>query len=372
MSPRRVRILVIVAAAVAVLGIAAVVAWNVARDARTPLAAAQAYVDAIQAGDASIANTLVDPAGYSGHLGDSTGSGLRGDDGPADDTLVLDPSLLTDEVLAARVGLPDFGPVSLDYGADALPPIGESVEVSVEYSLERSTNRTTLLVEHTSDDWLGMPQWTVTTPLLVPLVVETNEIGAGPATLGADSPTPVAVSGPRVNGAPQHAALVYPGTYFIGGAETDYLVPATQRVDVGHATLVDVFDTDLGPAVSTQVYYSAGVRLVEELESLLPAYLERCTTVSPSDGDCPTAISARADSATDFAIEIEPSLDTVTSYQVEWIDGAPAEPSFRATWHTGRVGYTTEDGMRDDDTLRIYAAITIDGAEATIEFRPEL
>ena len=370
MTPRT-RFIVIVAAAVAALGIAGAVVWNVQRDARTPLVAVQAYIDAIEDGDATTANRLVDPATYSGYLGEATGATVTPDAGPADDTIALDPELLTDAVLDARVGLPIFRTLELDYGTEMLPPVGESVEVEVSYDLEDATHRTTLLVEHTGDDWLGMPQWSISTPLLVPVIVETNEIGAGPMTLGAESSRDLAASGPRVNGAPQHATLLYPGTYFLGGAATDYLLSAGTRLNVGHGALVDVFDTDLGPAVSTQLYYSLNVKLVEELEAALPAYLERCTTGAPAD-DCPTAIRTREDFATDFAVSIVPRLDTVVSYQVDWQDGVPTEPSLRASWKNGRVDYTRSDGERDDDTLRVYAWITIDGPDATIEFRSEL
>jgi len=201
-----------------------------------------------------------------------------------------------------------------------------------------------------------------------------NEVGTGPAVLGPAEThsASIPVSGPAGSGAAQHASLLYPGTYFLGGAANEYLTAGGLRLNVGHDTVESVTGSSIDAAQTTALTYSPTPELLADLEEGLDAYLERCTGSGPFDDDCPESIRLREDLASDFTVTYTPGLSTIGSHQVEWIDGLPSEPTLRAAWSSGQVEYTTSDGDVDYDPLRVFAWISIADGSGSIEFRTQL
>ncbi len=391
-------------AVVVALVAAAVIVWAALRTRGGPVEAVREYVDLIAAGDAVGASQLVDPAQYTGYDGgsgpdsplDSSAFVSAGAEVTASDALVLDPDMMA--VVAGqasqRIEVTD---VALDFGDSADVPVGETVDVEVDYSLRGVSSTALLRAERLDDTWFGFTRWRVVDPLLVPLVVQSNAPELGPALVRADEdrndrvatepahpdggsahpavevPAEIDLSGPDAEGASQRATLLYPGVYRIGGTTSTYLTAPAKSVVLADAAATSTPSEVLGDVVSTSLWFAPTPELSDRISDEATAFVASCLAAMPNPpADCPDELRARAGFATDVVLDDAPVLDDITSYQTEHVDGVAVQPALRATFTTGRFDFTSDDGRRDDAIFFLYAWVHPDGDDVTIEFRPSL
>ncbi|WP_378148181.1 hypothetical protein ACFJGV_08090 [Cnuibacter sp. UC19_7] len=388
-------------AVVVALVAAAVVVWAALRTRGGPVEVVREYVDLIAAGDAVGASQLVDPAQYTGYDGgsgpdsalDSSAFVSAGAEVTASDALVLDPDMMA--VVAGQASQRiEVSDVALDYGDSADIPVGETVDVEVDYSLRGVSSTALLRAERLDDTWFGFTRWRVVDPLLVPLVVQSNAPELGPAVVRADEdqeerprtasepepahsavevPAEIDLSGPDAEGASQRATLLYPGVYRIGGTTSTYLTAPAKSVVLAGAAATSTASEVFGDVVSTSLWFAPTPALSDRISDEATAFVASCLAAMPSPpAACPDELRARAGSATDVVLDDAPVLDDITSYQTEHVDGVATAPALRATFTTGRVDFTSDDGRRDDAIFFLYAWVHPEGDDVRIEFRPSL
>lgn len=330
------------------------------------------YLDLLAAGDTQAAAAMVDPADYTAYdeySDDGLTAPVVSNDAArtVEDDIVLDTALIEAAAAAAseRLVIDDLREDDDGYHL----AVGDRLDVDVRYSVADVDSRATLRVERLPDTWYGFPQWRVVDPLLVPLRVETNLPELGPAAIGSAA---VAVSGPRLDGAPQRVTLLYPGTYTVTAATNQFVTADDQEVTVTGGSAVSSYSDDLGETVDSGLLYSATQALQDRVTEEAQAFVDSCFATLPALGpECPTALVLRADFAQQAVISDYPALEGIATYSVEYADGVAAEPPLRATFTPGRFSYTS-DGSFDTSRFSIYAWISPSADDVTIEFRSGL
>jgi hypothetical protein len=345
---RRAKIGAFVLAVLLVAGVVgAVIARNAAgSDEDAALAAVRAYVDAIARGDASGANNMVDPA----HIG---GNGV-------------DPALLTDEVLQSarqRIKVED-----VHVGSSTASAAVVAVQVVYRLGPERST--VTLRAQRyltTADGW----RWRVIDPLLVPVVIETNEPDTATATLGAAT---VPVSGPETTGWPEHRFVVYPAGYELRGHASRYLrasstPPWVPAMNTDYDARPAYFATPARAALS----YRDTPELTDAVDVRLVQHVTACFAAVPRvPSNCPSELSRVQDRA-GITLDRMPRVESIKSYPVEYRNGDATGPSLRFVAGDGQFSYTLDDGGLRQEPLDVYGGIVVDPDDhLTVTFTAEL
>ncbi|MCS5497843.1 hypothetical protein NY547_11405 [Cnuibacter physcomitrellae] len=371
-SRRRI-VLTSVIGGILLLVAAAWIVYSAIRITVEPEDTVREYLDLLASGDAAAASTTVDPTSYTAY-DEYSGEGLdtpvvtSGAPVTSADDIVLDAATI-EAAAAGSSGHLVVGDLRADDDGYHLA-VGDRLDVDVEYTVADVDSRATLRVERLPDTWYGFPQWRVVDPLLVPMRLETNLPELGAASIGS---APIDVSGPRLDGAPQRATLLYPGVYTIQPAASEFVVADDQEVTVAEGNVVGSSSDELGEVVDSAVVYTATDALEARVSSEAEAFVTACFASLPEVGpECPTSLRLRADFAQDIAISDLPILEGITTYSVDYAGGAPTEPPLRATFTPGRFTYTA-DGLPDTTRFSLYAWISPTSYDdVAIEFRSGL
>jgi hypothetical protein len=336
-------------ALVAVVLVAAAITGAVivsGRNEDAPVEAVRAYVDAIARGDASTANSLVDPTSF----------------GPG-----VDPALLTDEMLRSATQRITVGGVDLDFSADLDADV---VEVEVDYTLGDVRSVVMLRAKRAGTTAGLLHEWRVIDPLLVPVRVQTNESSQETAGFGAGT---VPVSGPEYDGFPQHRFLVYPGVYPLRGHESRYLeAPPETVVAANGDPRARPSDAD-NDTVDGVVNYRATTELTGILTDRMAKHVTACFAALPKvPANCPETLLNNVSLLRSARVDRQPVIGSVQSYQVDY-RGERTEPSLRMISRDGSFAYTDTDGATGDEPFIVYARITVTPEdELTITFTTEI
>jgi hypothetical protein len=330
--------------ALAVLVVAGVVGGYVVTklDEHAALAAVRGYVDAIARGDASAANATVDPARF--------GSGV-------------DPALLTDELLGSAKDHITVEDLHLGPDADLSADI---VDVLVDYRLGKVPATASLRVRRADTTAGVLHDWRVIDPLLVPVLIETNEPSTATATLGTAA---VPVSGPDATGWPQRRFFVYPAVYELHGHDSRYLT-ATRHLVV--ATTYGRYErpanTD-GQPVHLLLYYRATPELADAVNQKVRSHVTACFAAVPKvPRDCPADLADYSDYVTGIRLERQPRVVSIVSFQVEYRGVRATVPSLNFFAENGAFSYTAEGG-RGQATFDISGGIVVSpDDELTVTF----
>lgn len=334
-----------VVAGVTTLLAVAVIGWSMERARHDPEAVVSDYVELIAVGQAEAASDVVDPQRYFDH--------------PEATEAILEPALLTDEVMsAALVPIED---VQVDAGASHLiddVSVGQTLDVEVTYTLADQRWRVALRVERIADSWFVREEWRLIDPFVAPVVVESTI----PSIVeGLIAGFPITTSGLATADFPQRATLMYPGRYEVTSTESAFVRAEPAPVDVirGHEPIHTTLSFEATPALHD--------RLAEEI----PAVVDECLEAGPDLGwECPSGLRWAQAFGSRVWIETYPEIESITTYGVD----NEQENLDPALWMTarGQAGYIDEDGNTRDQSLLLYASITPEEDEVTIEYQPTL
>lgn len=192
------------------------------RDRRTPEASVLDYVELIEAGDVEAATALVPVPGddaddvvpQSPPPGPTTDRSSTLDLGKR----LRDAALLTNELYGGIAGIEDVVVEPPEPGAT--PAVGESVEVTVTYTVRDFPASTVLRVERLPDAFPALPAWRVLDSLTVPTVVRQDDPGIGTVQIAG---VPSVSSGEPAVGYQEYATMLYPGVYPVTFEGNEYL-----------------------------------------------------------------------------------------------------------------------------------------------------
>lgn len=344
---RRRTTIVVAGIGLLVLGLAATVTWSVLRTAESAESAVRDYVALLELGDAEAARQVVDP--------ETWGQGREG----------FAAALVSDGVLRSSVEEFAVLDVETDEGADA--PVGATAVVGVEYAVGEERGRAALRVERQADGPFGATRWRVVDPLVVPIVVESNVPGAGPATIGGE---PVALSGSSVAGAEQLAALVYPGEYQLVPPDRRAFSAPTEYVLALGDTAEPAAEGAFEPTARVQLWFDPSAELVDTVSAALDEHVGTCLeTPTAMPADCPALLAYLGRSVTGLSVRTAPEIDYLGSQQAEHVDGASVGSAVGMRSTIGVVEYTGQDGARHDESFRVVADIAVEGDTVDIVFR---
>ena len=310
------------------------------RNQDAPVAVVREYVDAIARGDATAANAAVDPRTFAEGV---------------------DLALLSDKVSAKeRITVED---VSLEpdakLGADV-------VEVRVEYALGNTDSSVVLRVQRAGTTAGVLDDWRVIDPLLVPVRLETNVPTLDTASLGG---VPVPVGGPSDNGFPQRPFFVYPAVYDLRADESRYLdgepkpVVATS-LELGERPMYSDDQT-----VRAAVPYQATPDLTSMITTQLADHVTAC--FAGKQTGCPLQVVGYEPGS--LRLDRQPTLESLTSYQVEYQADGSTEPMLAFRAENGRLTYFDEEGDEHSDGFRITGRVVVTPEdEVTITFTDDL
>lgn len=302
------------------------------RNQDAPVEAVRAYVDAIARGDARTANDLADPRTF--------GAGV-------------DPDLLTDEVLGSATQRITVEEVDLAYDADLDADV---VDVEVAYTLGPDRSVVTLRAKRAGTTAGVLHEWRVLDPLLVPVLVQTNEPALETARFGAGT---VPLSGPEYGGFPQHRFFVYPGVYEVRGHESRYLEAAPETVVAANRDYGARPTDSADYAVLVAVIHKAGKELTDILTGRLADYVTGCVAAVPkAPANCPETIRLSAYRLASARLDRQPVIESIENYQVDY-QGERTEPSLRMIARNGRFSYTDTDGSTGTEDFLAYARIVV-------------
>lgn len=329
---------------VAILGLPIVLVYAVGERnaANGPDVLARTYADHLAAGRASAASAMVSPVA-------KAGAGV-------------DAALLSDQVLGAateRIKVVDVHPSS---DADETE-VGDRASVSVSYRLAGQLNRVELQAERLPNTWGILRNWTLADGLAVPVVIETN-IPSIPT--GRVGDTSIPVSGPSLNGFPQHPFLLYPGVYRVTGVDSPWVSAAKEvAVDANRARFAT------SSTVTGQVWYEATPALWDKVRADAAEQAKDCAKAGPamSLDTCPLEMWLRKDWGT-LRVSQVPPIESVGGVQTEYEADGTTLPMTRFSSGPGEFTYSGIPGVRaGDHSFRAAGGIYFseDGESARVE-----
>lgn len=272
------------------------------RDGGSPMAVVLAHVEAVARGDGAAANALLAP-------------GVR----------AVDPALLAGA--SERITV---------VGADQPAGAGtETAEVEVRYALGGTESTAVVAVRRTGTTLGLLDEWRVTGPLLVPVLVGSNDPNLTTARFGSAT---VPVGGPGIGDYPLRRFFAYPGGYPLRGHESRYLAAPEQSVRVSHRDAGDL-PRGAGRAVTADLVYAATPALTAALTDRIADHLTACVAGLPElPPGCPHELYRVADPAS-LRVVRPPVTATVVHERVRFDPDGSRPPNLRFTATGGLLAH---------------------------------
>ncbi|GMA30188.1 hypothetical protein [Litorihabitans aurantiacus] len=237
------------------------------RERRTPEASVERYAQLVADGEYEAASAIVPVLGSW--------------EGPAVSSAPREvvPELVSDEASANG----DFTLVEVTREDETIPPVGETVEVTVRSETDGRPTSSVLRVERRPDSSPGLPSWRVLDSLAVPLVVRVPNKGLVEVTVDS---VPVTGTAPEDGDA---ATMVYPGVHTVAFDGGEYLLaqdverrvaPAGSSVDPQTWSVIASLDVIPGEA-------AVGAALADAT-----SFVDACIAGEPADPPCPDPVAA--------------------------------------------------------------------------------
>lgn len=250
---------------------------------------ARTYVDHLAAGRASAAAAMVAPVAKSG--------------------AALDPALLSDTVLREAVEHITVNEVVVDDADET--KVGQSASARIEYTLRGQLNQVQLRVNRLPNTWGVLRHWQLAEDLAVPVIIETNVDTIASGRLGAAT---IPVSGPGLQGFPQHRFMLYPGVYHVTGIDSPW-IRAVRDIAVDDNRTRYLSDT----SPTAQVWYEPTDALWERVRSDAEGQARACAAAGADMvvKRCPMGMGQRNDWGT-LRVVTMPTITSLGAVQAEY------------------------------------------------------
>ncbi len=313
------------------------------RNAATgPDVVARTYAEHLAAGRASAAAAMVAPVAKSG--------------------ATLDPALVSDAVLREAVERITVTDVNV-YDADDTR-VGASATARIDYTVRGQLNQVQLRVERLPNTWGVLRHWRLIEDLSVPVTIETNVDTIATGRLGTAG---ITVSGPGLQGFPQHRFMLYPGVYHVTGIDSPW-IRAAEDVAVDDNRTHYVADSN----PTGQVWYEPTDALWARVQAEADSQVRACAAAGAAMAfkRCPMDMALRNDWGT-LRVVTMPQVTSLGAVQTEYRADGTTAPMWRfRSDNTGEFSYT--GGTKVDPGEETFAlagsvVFTADGQRATVE-----